>query len=60
MPRIARVDVGDEIYHIINRANGGARIFSNPNDYCLFEKLMEEAKALTDMRIFAYEIMPNH
>lgn len=60
MPRIARVDVGDEIYHVINRANGRTQIFSTPNDYRLFEELMEEAKALTDMRIFAYEIMPNH
>ena len=60
MPRIARIDIGDEIYHVINRANGRAQIFNTPNDYRLFEELMGEAKALTDMRIFAYEIMPNH
>lgn len=60
MPRTARIDIGDEIYHVINRANGRAQIFNTPNDYRLFEELMEEAKALTDMRIFAYEIMPNH
>jgi|SRR3989344_6007827 len=60
MPRLARVDVGNEIYHVINRANGRMLIFSKPEDYRLFEKLIEETKELTDMRIFAYEIMPNH
>ena len=60
MPRLARVDVGDEIYHVINRANGRLQIFTTPEEYRLFEKLLVEAKELTDMRIFAYEIMPNH
>lgn len=60
MPRLARVDVGNEIYHVINRANGRMQIFNTPEDYRLFEKLIEEAKELIDMRIYAYEIMPNH
>lgn len=60
MPRLARVDIGDEIYHVINRANGRMQIFNTPEDYRVFEKLMEEAKELISMRIFAYEIMPNH
>ena len=60
MPRLARVDVGNEIYHVINRANGRLQIFNTPEEYRSFEKLIEEAKELTDMRIFAYEVMPNH
>ena len=60
MPRLARVDVGGVIYHVINRANGRLQIFSKPEDYILFEKLLTEAKALTDMRIFGYVLMPNH
>lgn len=60
MPRLARIDVGNEIYHVINRANGRTQIFNTPEDYILFEKLILEAKELTDMRIFAYEIIPNH
>jgi len=36
------------------------QIFNTPEEYCLFEQLLLEAKELTDMRIFAYEIMPNH
>ncbi|MBP9759950.1 MAG: transposase, partial [Candidatus Pacebacteria bacterium] len=60
MPRLARVDVGGEIYHVINRANGRMQIFDTDDDYLLFEELLREAKALTDMRILAYVIMPNH
>ncbi len=60
MARVARVDVGEEIYHVINRANGRLQIFNTKEDYLLFEKLLAEAKNLTDMRILAYTIMPNH
>ena len=29
MPRLARGDVGGEVYHVINRANGRVRIFND-------------------------------
>ncbi len=60
MPRSARVDIGNEIYHVINRANGRHQIFETDEDYHLFEKLLLETKELVDMRILAYIIMPNH
>lgn len=60
MPRSARVDVGEEIYHVINRANGRLQIFDTDGDYRLFEQLLLETKEITDMRILAYELMPNH
>jgi len=60
MPRNARVDVGDEIYHVINRSNGRHRIFNTETDYRIFEGLLLETKELVDMRILAYIIMPNH
>lgn len=60
MPRNARVDVGGEIYHVINRANGRLQIFNKDADYELFEQLLLETKELYDMRILAYELMPNH
>ena len=60
MPRNARVDVGGEVYHVINRANGRLRIFNKDEDYQLFEKLLLETKELIGMRILAYELMPNH
>ncbi len=60
MPRSARVDVGGEIYHVINRANGRFQIFNTDEDYHLFEQLLLETKELFDMRILAHELMPNH
>jgi len=60
MPRQARVSVADVVYHVINRANGRAKIFHTDKNYKHFESLLQEAKELTDMRILAYCIMPNH
>lgn len=60
MTRVARIDVGEEIYHVINRANGRMQIFNERNDYKLFEQLLEETKELIGMRILAYTLMPNH
>jgi putative transposase len=60
MPRTPRVDLADHCYHIINRANAKAQIFHNDRDYQLFEHLLEEAQDISDMRILAYCIMPNH
>lgn len=60
MPRLARVDIGNEIYHVINRANGRMQIFDSPSDYQLFEQLILEAQELTDMQVIAYILMPNH
>ncbi len=60
VPRQARVSVKDTIYHVINRANGRVQIFNTEKDYRLFEELLTEAKEMTNMRILAYCIMPNH
>jgi REP element-mobilizing transposase RayT len=60
MPRTERIDIGGEIYHVINRANGRTQIFNGKDDYQLFESLLGDAKEMTDMRILAYTIMPNH
>lgn len=60
MPRINRIDIGGEIYHVINRANARVQIFDNPKDYQLFEEVLEEAKERTNISIYVYCIMPNH
>jgi putative transposase len=60
MPRIPRVDIGDKIYHVINRANARLPIFFQEEDYRLFEAILKEVKDKHDMRILAYCLMPNH
>ncbi len=60
MVRVARVDIGDHVYHVINRAVGRLRIFDERADYELFLCLLREAKEMIDMRILGYALMPNH
>ena len=60
MPRQARVSAADIICHVINRANGRAKFFHTDKYYQHFESLLQEAKDLTDMRILACCVMPNH
>src|SRR3989338_11215332 len=60
MGRVARVDVADQVYHVINRAVGRLQIFTADQEYRLFEDLLLEAQDLTDMRILAPTLMPNH
>jgi putative transposase len=60
MPRTTRVDIANEIYHVINRANARVPIFNTYADYQLFEEVLTEAQEKTSVRIYAYCIMPNH
>lgn len=60
MPRAPRIDVGNEFYHVINRANNRTQIFHNDKEYQHFERLLREAKERIPMRILAYVLMPNH
>jgi putative transposase len=60
MARPPRIDLGDYVYHVINRSNSRVRIFDNDADYRDFEYLLNEVKETYDMRILAYAIMPNH
>lgn len=60
MPRIERVDVADQIYHVLNRANVRATIFDTDADYKTFESILEEAVQEFGMRLYAYCLMPNH
>lgn len=60
MVRPPRVDLGDYVYHVINRANGRAKIFHTTEDYRDFEYLLNEIRETYEMRILAYVVMPNH
>lgn len=60
MPRTSRIDIGQEVYHILNRANARVQIFDDDEDYQIFEKILQEAVERFDMRLLAYCIMPNH
>jgi Transposase and inactivated derivatives len=60
MGRVPRVDVGGEVYHVINRANARMQIFFKEEEYQLLEQIFKDGLKKYDMRILAYCIMPNH
>lgn len=60
MGRPLRTDIGNIVYHILNRANGRMTMFKKPKDYQAFEHILAEAKEKYPMRILAYCVMPNH
>ena len=60
MPRAPRTDVGDHIYHVLNRANARVQIFDDAKDYESFELILEDAVRRYGMRLLAYCAMPNH
>lgn len=60
MGRAPRIDIGSEVYHVLNRANARVTIFKKEKDFEVFENILEEAKDRFFMRILSYQIMPNH
>ena len=60
MARTRRIAPAGMVFHVLNRANGGARIFSTNADYQAFLKVVEQAIERSEMRLLAYSVMPNH
>lgn len=60
MARGLRTDIGDSVYHVINRANNRLVIFESAAQYRGFEASLEEATERFGIRILAYAVMPNH
>jgi putative transposase len=60
MPRTRRHIHAGTVYHVHNRGNERARIFTNDNDYRGYLGLMEEAAVRVPMRVVGFTLMPNH
>lgn len=60
MGRSPRIDVGNTIYHVLNRTTARIHVFRNSSEYSLFLHLLAETSCRFDMRVLAYCIMPNH
>ena len=54
MGRSLRVDVGGQVYHVLNRANGRDDLFADDGDYAAFEKVLAEAVDRVPVRLLAY------
>lgn len=60
MGRAPRVDEANGIYHMLNRGNRREPLFHKPGDYEAFERIMAEAIERTQIKLYAYCLMPNH
>ena len=60
MPRQKRIDNGDRVYHVLNRANGRLRIFKTAADFAAFEAVLAEGVERFGMRLCGYCLMSNH
>ena len=60
MGRPLRKAFGGVVYHVLNRANQKATMFSSRGDYEAFERGLAEAQTMVDMRVLSYCVMPNH
>jgi putative transposase len=60
MPRIARIAPGGIIYHVLNRAVGGSRLFASRKDHEAFQRCLTQTLAAVPVRVLGYCVMPNH
>jgi putative transposase len=60
MPRIPRVCLAGDVYHVLNRGVRRQRLFETVDDYRHFQRLLGRAATRVPMRLLAYCMMPNH
>jgi putative transposase len=60
MARPLRIEYPDAWYHVMNRGRRREEIFTDPQDFNAFLKLLEESTLLWGVRISAYCLMSNH
>lgn len=60
MSRPLRIEYPGAWYHVMNRGRRREKIFSTPEDYLAFIKVLHEAADLWNFRIAAYCLMSNH
>ena len=60
MPRTARSIVSGVYYHVINRGNNRATVFSEPREFDSFVELMRRAQDRHQIDVAAVCLMPNH
>ena len=60
MPRRSRQKSESGIYHIMLRGINQQVIFEDDEDYCKFVETLENYKAVSGYKVFAYCLMSNH
>ena len=60
MPRPARIDFPDALYHVTTRGNGRAQIFFSDDDRQRFLSQLSHHLQMTGVVLYAYVLMDNH
>ena len=60
MPRPSRTDEAGGLYHALNRGSLCAEIFHKDEDFAALERILHEGLQLHQLRLFSYQLMPNH
>ena len=60
MPRSPRAAEAGGIYHALNRANWGAKIFRKEGDFVAFEKVLHDALPFYKVELYDCQIMGTH
>ena len=60
MPRRKRKNLGNIVYHVLNRANGRLRLFKKAGDFEAFERVLAEGLERFSMCLLGYCLMGNH
>ena len=60
MPRVARLQSGKYVVHVINHGNDRMTIFADESDYTAFKRVIAETLEQKPMRLRAYCPIPDH
>src|SRR5690349_7717913 len=60
MPRKARIVMPGIPHHVTQRGNRRQRTFFRESDYQTYIDIMSQSCKATDVKIWAYALMPNH
>ncbi len=60
MPRVARFVAEGLPHHVTQRGNGRQQVFRCPEDYALYEDLLQRYAKRSGLALWAYCLMPNH
>jgi len=60
MPRQSRLDAPGTLHHVIGRGIERRKIFLKEDDYEDFVRRLDSVSSRTDVRVFAWSLLPNH
>ena len=60
MPRLARIYLGEGIFHILTRGNNKQIVFHDKKDFQAYKEILQEIKKEQPYKLYHYCLMDNH